>query len=518
MIPRRHILGAGGIALLIGLILSGINLYWGELNQDEGWYLYSAQLVAEGEHPYADFAFTQGPLFPAVYALLHDAYAAFGVLGGRVVTGLFGWAAILLATGLAARLAPIGWRGAAACMTFTLLCVNVYHSYFSLVVKTYALCAFFLAAGLLLYAYADHRRGRMALAGAGLLLAFAAGVRLSVGLFLPVIGLYLLWRHRAWPRAWLYFGLGGMLGLAIAFLPSWLRAPEITRFWLIDFHTAREAGAGWMALVYKGGFLSRWVQAYFVLIVAGGACVFAWLTQPARSAERPSLWPPLWAGVIGMTLLHLSAPFPYEDYQTPIMPLFAALTGAGLTVFFARWKMERMQGALVGSVLLISAAAAFSSPMNQQWVLRERDRIWWRLKDQSDLAVLQDAGRWLREHSEPGSLLLTQDAYLAVESGLRLPRGLEMGPFSYYPDWTRAQAEQRHVMNRERMIALLETTDAPWAAISGYGLAIGSPGVTELPAEETATFRAIIDQRYKPERVIDHFGQAHTSLILLKKR
>jgi len=41
----------GVVAVLAAVILSAANLYLGDLNQDEGWYLYAAQLVASGQWP-----------------------------------------------------------------------------------------------------------------------------------------------------------------------------------------------------------------------------------------------------------------------------------------------------------------------------------------------------------------------------------------------------------------------------------------------------------------------------------
>lgn len=47
------------IALLAALGLFSANLIFGNLNQDEGWYLYAARLISAGKMPYRDFAFTQ---------------------------------------------------------------------------------------------------------------------------------------------------------------------------------------------------------------------------------------------------------------------------------------------------------------------------------------------------------------------------------------------------------------------------------------------------------------------------
>ena len=58
------------LAIGAAACMSFFAVWWGGLNQDEGWYLYAAQLVHDGKLPYRDFFFTQGPTMPFVYSLL----------------------------------------------------------------------------------------------------------------------------------------------------------------------------------------------------------------------------------------------------------------------------------------------------------------------------------------------------------------------------------------------------------------------------------------------------------------
>jgi hypothetical protein len=166
----------------------------------------------------------------------------------------------------------------------------------------------------------------------------------------------------------------------------------------------------------------------------------------------------------------------------------------------------------------VAVAASFSSPLNQGWFVRGQDRIWWRLKAKSPLLVLREAGAWVRAHSRPGDLLLTQDTYLAVEAQRRVPHGLELGPFSYFPDFPRARAERLHVLNREMLAELLATTPAPLAAFSGYGLAIRAPEIEELPASERDQLWDVVRSRYEELLQVEPFGQANTTLCLLRLR
>ena len=53
-------------SVVAAAILAVAAVWLGALNQDEGWYLYAANLVSEGKMLYRDFFYTQGPLLPLV--------------------------------------------------------------------------------------------------------------------------------------------------------------------------------------------------------------------------------------------------------------------------------------------------------------------------------------------------------------------------------------------------------------------------------------------------------------------
>jgi hypothetical protein len=519
-------MAVGGSAVLVGLLLGAVNLYWGDLNQDEGWYLYAARQVAEGRLPYLDFAFTQGPMLPLVYAAAEPLVDRWGVGGGRLFTLLLGMAGSLLAAWTAARASPRGGRATGALVALILLTCNVYQSYFTVVVKTYSLTGLFLAAGLLALSYAQARLGKEACFASGALLALAAGTRISAGMALPAAGIALLLaRRRVRPLGWVLFGAGGALGLASWSLPFHLLAPDGFRFALFEYHAGRTAGSVISQLVYKAGFLSRFVQGFAVAFALGASLV---LLRRFRRAEMPAAaggdalgaWfnRALWAVGGAITLLHLAAPFPYEDYQVFVFPVFAAALGAAAARAAAPAGFPARARWAVLSVFAASVLASFSSPVNQGWVVRGRDRIWWRLKEQPALQQLREVGLWLAEMAGPGGELLTQDPYLAVEAGLRVPPGLEMGPFSCFPDLPRERARALRVINREMLQELLATSPAPVAAFSGYGLSIASPQVTELAPEDRAALWEIVERRYEEVCRVPDFGQAFTALRILVRK
>ncbi len=516
---RKWVAAAGAVAGLAAVMIAVVSVWLGPLNQDEGWYLYAALETAAGRLPYRDFFFTQGPLLPVVYGWLAPLWSGSGVLGGRLVTAALGLCASLLTAALAARGAAPAGRLAAGVTAFALTACGVYHAYFMAIPKTYALAALLLTGGLLALARSE-RRGREGLvwsAGAGVLLAAAAGTRLSLGAALAAAGLWLLVHQRRLGLAWLAFGLGGAAGLALAYGPFVAAAPE--GFWFAQtFHTGR-AGGGPLFIV---GSLARLLRGYLPLAAVAAAAA-AWrlagCRQPNAGIEQDGMrWGSLWLWAAGaVAAVHLTSPYPYDDYQVPVMPLVAAAAAVALVDAAGRSAAPaRTRSAAVWAVLVFCGLAALASPMVQEWFVVRQDRFWVVRKEASDLAVLQRVGAGLRRAvpREMAPRLLTQDVYLAVESGRRVPAGLEMGPFSYFPELPTEQARRLLVLNRALLRELIVTTDAPDAATSGYAWAIGAPAMNELDAAEQRAWRDLVASHYRPVGQVRDFGQGWTLLEL----
>ena len=549
---------AGAVYILLGVL----NLFFGELNQDEGWYLYAARMVAEGKYPYIDFAYPQGPVLPFVYVLAQPLVDVFGVAGGRVFSALLGIIGAGMVSLLAARLVSPGKSRIAAFMAFCLAGINVYQSYYLTSVKTYSLCGLLIVAGFLALTFAKGERAWLTGCISGVLFAIAAGTRMSAIVILPVVFLVLFMavvQVRKWqdtidssgagaiignvavlkinPFIWLWFAAGAILASLAIFLPFVIKAPAALWFALVEYHAGRSAGSLISLFAYKAGFVSRLVQAYFVpaaLFLAGIIYLVinrgkhsgkSWLSVVGEVPLLRAVIIAMWLSIVVVSLVHVSAPFPYEDYQVMIFPLFAAALAIMLAEIsvsesgqVSGFSVVKGDAWLSLVVLLLCVAASFSSPINQAWFAGQRDRIWWPLREESPLRKLQRVAGVVKSMTKPGDVLLTQDVYLAVETGLRLPKGLEMGQFSYFPFWSRGKAAACHVLNREMMMELLSSVEAPVAAFSGYGLTIGSPAVVRLPKVETDVLWNVVNDRYVPFEDVPNFGQADTTLRILTRK
>ncbi len=497
------------VALLAGFILSACNIIMGPLNQDEGWYLLAGLNTAGGMMPYRDYLFTQGPVLPYVYAALSPVWSPFGVLGGRVLTSAMGLLVAVLCSGFAYRVAPERGRAMAALFAWLLTACCPVFSYFTTIPKTYSLSGLFIAAAF--FILAGERTWRFEVTG--VLLALAAGTRLSLGVLLAVLGfgLLALCRREGYRYAWLRFGLGGGITLLAIFVPFAIMAPD-GLFFSQSYHASRADIGIFSWLVLRAGFASRLLQGYFPMICFGVAAVAAGFRDVRRIP--PALWFAC-LGFLAVTAVHFIAPFPYDDYQTPIMSLAAVAVSVMLsTVLMA--ASSRKVHVVVRSATFVSLLFIIASPMCMTWVTVRQDRFWFQMKTTPDVIKLREAGAWLRENAGPRGQVLTQDAYLAVEAGLKVVTGLEMGPFSIFPALSDALAEQVRVHNVATLKRAIETSNAEVAALSGYSFAVSCPSTEEMESEITAGLMQAVDVRYEKIRSIPDFGQGHTTLDLYK--
>lgn len=491
------------LSLLASIFLAVAAVWLGGLNQDEGWYLYAANLVSEGKMLYRDFFYTQGPLMPLVYSPFKFIWNSFGLVGARAFTSFLGFAGIAVAVLTVAQLLPDNRSRSAKLMVFALLACNLYHLYYLSIPKTYALASLFVALGYLFYARAlasgeaKARYGFFTVSAA--LLAMAAGVRISLGLLLPVCGLVLLFNYSRLKWSFLFFGIGGFAGLLLVYGAFLCDAEAFQGLCAAQkYHAAR----GGFSPVLAVGSLSRLVRWYVpMFIIAGLAVVGGGVKNFFRSAPEAArcAFLAMAIGAFSVIGVQMLAPCPYEDYQVPLMGL---LTVACVVAFQYGDVFSSPVKALWLTIGL-SFAVSFGSPLLEEWMTDGQDRFWTLRKKDCEMALLREAAREIERLDPGGKTLLTQDLYLAIETGRRVPDGLEMGPFSMLSD--------------DEWRDLLRNADCPVAALSGYTFAIDPPVCGERPADEQIEFWNIVKSRYSYAGQIDGFGQNSTSLLLLKR-
>ena len=470
----------------------------GSLNQDEGWYLYAAQLVGEGKALYRDFFFTQGPVMPVVYSFFSWTWKAFGLLGGRALTAVFGALSTLFAAAFAWRIAREGSKAVAAVVTSLVLGSNLYHVYFLSIPKTYALSALAVTAGFYLLTFSRGRCGAFFAFVSGVSLALAACTRTSLAVVPAVVFLFLVFDRTSRGAVAFAFAAGCAFAGLAAYLPH-LADPR-AREGLVAaqfYHAAR----GGFSPAFAVGSISRLVRWYLPVWILAGLS----FAIPSCRADFRLRWLPMaFASFAACALLQLCAPFPYDDYQTPIMPLAAVC--AAVAISSARAPVALL-------ALGMTWASTFGSPLIEDFFTAGHDRFWVVRKGSTDMAGLKEAARRIEALDPGGDMLLTQDLYLAIETRRHVPAGLEMGPFSYW-----GEAERAPGLGDAELKALLLSAPCRVAALSGYSFAITAPSCAETPIEKQLGFWDDVKSRYSLSSKMPLFGQHSTPLMILTRK
>ena len=196
----------------------------------------------------------------------------------------------------------------------------------------------------------------------------------------------------------------------------------------------------------------------------------------------------------------------------PLYPLFAALLGASAAWTWGGTLREGRKRAALWALFAVLAAYAVAGETFFGWFVAGRDRIWWRVKRESPVKELARAAERAKELAAGQGTILTEDAYLAVEARLEVPRELAMGPFSYYPAFSAERAERLGVANRGKMEELIASSGIRLLVKSGYGFAVACPEVRPLSPEERRELDELVEGHFVLTETWPAFGQARTPL------
>ena len=267
-----------------------------------------------------------------------------------------------------------------------------------------------------------------------------------------------------------------------------------------DLFTVVYSGNGWVDFspkgVTKGSAITWYMNEYGI----GKDEVMAFGDgENDESAAPRAIAPLLLVSFAAVFLVQMLAPFPYEDYQVPVMGIIAAFAAAKFARGGAGTQTLRMV-----LVLGLAWASTFGSPLLERWTTNGQDRFWSLKKSAFELKQLRDVARRIEALDPGGREIFTQDLYLAVETGRKVPAGLEMGPFSMLSD--------------ERWRELLSSAPCEIAAFSGYAFAIDPPKCDERPVERQIEYWEALKRNYELVDREEAFGQNATTLLVLRRK
>lgn len=416
-----------GLALPLALLIHYLLLAFSRrIDADEGYFLYAARLVQQGQTPYADFFFPQLPLIPYLWG------------GALKLFGLTWPSARILAALLAAASALVFWRLARRGAAHPGVALGLLAAYltsdagleWAAVVKVYTPATLFLMLAWLCGPFSrSGARGGWSWVGLGFFSGLALLTRLTV---LPVLGLLALaafWHLRGSlkeairPALWY---CAGLLPSAAALLWLWALAPHAFLYDNWIYHSLGkpyEPQAQWTAKLRIVVEVTRssplWMMALGLI---------AWDAWRRRGDVRDWFLRLAFLVTVVVCMLPQRSYHQYYCLATPWLLLAAAPALAGLWRGAGRRLWVRRRGAALG-VGLVAGVLLLVQPylaMERRW-----PQFTWRprtpeAKEEIDyrLRSVRAVSRQIDALAPPGAKLLAWWPGYALESHVPLMDGL----------------------------------------------------------------------------------------------
>lgn len=310
--------------------------------EDEGYYLYAAELILQGKTPYADFFYPQMPIFPYLYAGWMWLFGV-GWLSARIFTLLqcAGIAALLF---LWVRRETGNWLWSSlAVVLFTFNSLTIYSF---LTARTFALTVLTALASLILITSHTEKLSSLKAAGAGLLAAICFGCRLMLAPIIPMVLLIGLLRksNQRWQKA-----SACLLGLGLGLVPIvifYFQDPAAFVFNNLGFHSYRHTEAGLISdfrqkteitlgmlghTFTKGGIGAQFLLLTMVML----GSLARWRTLTV------SEWAVILFGVIGVGIALLPTPT-YHAYFAVPLPFWIMAATLQLAHYTRHWREQKL--------------------------------------------------------------------------------------------------------------------------------------------------------------------------------
>ncbi len=519
------------IGVVLYAALSVVYLFVGQLNGDEGWYLYASKLVYTGRLPYRDFAFTQMPLVPYVYGLPQALFQP-GLYLGRATSLLFSAAGFAFSVSAARRVA--GERAGA--MAALLLATFTYGIYYHAVVKTYPMLFFFLAVTFwLMYEPsatkrpdAEGRRLKLPVLSrlgnelryplAIFFSACAVMVRLSaLPVFVAVIACALLYGLLTKNRKLLLYAAATTLLIAIAAAIFFAAFDFEAAVWnVVTFHVAQWSLWGDPPTSTKISFiLDRRIPEIFdtyqiqlMLILAtsltAGPALFRLYRKGAATVRAilrryaPAL--ALTIGLIFFAASHLVNGVFYDEYLVPAITLALPMVAVLLS------KVYQISGA-VGrfAALAIWGAALILAPirLGNLFVDLSGGRL--------PIDEVKEVAAFVAEHTAPDDeVFVLQALWVALEAQRPALPGMTLAQFSYQGMSTEA-ANQHKVVNFDMLLSYIENEAAKIVIFTDLDWRLFWEDRPQILGTALVSRYDLVFER-------DHFGQSVEKVYVYQRR
>ena len=342
---------------VVGLLSAGILAYSQvtTLDWDEGFHLVAASLIAAGKRPYIDFCFPQ-PWLHAWWNSLWLSLTGGGWRGPHVAAALLTCGAIGMTADFVFRRWPVVcWRLAAACVAAILVGLNAVVIEFGTKAQAYGAGTFLTVAAF------RATVARRPFAGGCL-----AGAAAGCSLLTAPAGVVLLFWH-GWQRRWSH-GAAFLAGMTLALLPvltSFVRAPYLTWFNLVEYH-ALFRHVGWTgATGHDWEVLTSWVDSGAALLLGLFAIAGLWFVRESKAEFQ------LAAGIAAALSVEAAVAHPtFPQYFIFVVPFLAMPAAVGFGEVASRlWLPPRwaVPGVAVLMLLSLTNSLVEMSEDNNTW-------------------------------------------------------------------------------------------------------------------------------------------------------
>jgi len=480
------------LCLLFYICQSLFFAFYGNIHADESTYLYAVKMVLEGKVLYRDFFYIQLPLLPYIYGFFLK-FLGISLLTGRFISILFSITTVILTINIAKRLG--GTKVAVICAL--LLCLNPFQGYFSTITRVYSPATFFLVLSIFFLTTKVGVTLRNSLAMISLCLAVECRLTVLPAILAVAAFFYLFdCRQKDRDRQYNLLPLAvpllvGMVFFTLTLLPFALSAGFYEFFYQnLIYHLKMEMPSFTAYVVQKATAISTFFKGYFFISILISACLANfWLNRRRYKlifqTRSNGIEACLWAIIIMITLLHLSAKYLQPSYQVVIFPLACVAASLGIYRIYDQVESQNLRVAL----LLIFLFGSLITPVSYGRKHVEK------IEGKTALKWARETGEYIKSITDDDDLIMSSDTpLLAIEAGRKLLQGFEN--LEYYPDWPKEKCEKYKTVNDEILEEYIVNKVPKLIIIGDLSYTMSMPNRKLIGNEKHKKIVKLIEQNY----------------------
>ena len=479
------------ILLILTFLLVGYyTITFAQLNSDEGWYLYAARQVYQGQRPYQDFAFTQMPLVPYIYGVGLLLWKS--MYTGRLISFLIFCTSLILIYKISKEtFKPESFL-------WLLLIFTVYPDgfYFDTIVKTYALTFLFFV--LSFYIWISNAKAEIKYPTLFLILLLGIFVRLTFAFYAMIIGIVAvleIWKLKNRSRVYL-ISLVSCLPLLL-WGASFLYPNPSLPLWNIYSYNATIHGMGFSSdaltnfFPHLRGFL-RYARPFRFIGIPLILSIFssAYYASLGQNKKRNLFLAAV--ACLSFASLHFFGDSPLLEYYVPaimflvvisIWFLFSFTTiRSGINTLIL-WASRFTLGFIV--VALITTGKFGIANYNLY-------------EGNPPIRTLQAIAKAVNQYYPGHPIFALEGLYIAIETNRDVLPGLSMAQFSIL-DMNTKELKEIHLVNTEMIADILKSPDTKILILTEREIDSLDKSIND--------FDNILETKYMNVFEIGHFGQ-----------